>query len=156
MAKSRLENYALAVEFRQPSWMTEDHRLETLRFLREHNISYTSVDEPQGTAASVPPIAAATSDLAVVRFHGRRQDTWDKRNVGVEERFKHLYEESELGEWLPKFEALTQETRECHALMNNCYADYGVRNASMLAAMAAGVGMSTVEVQSSEWPSSGM
>ena len=155
-AQSRLKNYPLAAEFREPSWMTEDHRLETLKFLQDHNISYTCVDEPQGTAASVPPVAAATSDLAVVRFHGRRQDTWDKRNVGVEERFKYLYEESELAEWIPKLDAMTQETRECHALMNNCYADYGVRNASMLAEMAVREGINTLEPEFSERPSSNM
>jgi len=90
------------------------------------------VDEPQGTAASVPPIAAATADLAVVRFHGRREETWDKRNVGVEERFRYLYTETELEEWVPKIERLQEETREVHALMNNCYSDYGVRNAQQL------------------------
>jgi len=70
--------------------------------------------------------------LAVVRFHGRRQETWDKRNVGVEERFKYLYSDDELAEWVPKIQELASETREVHALMNNCYADYGVRNAQQL------------------------
>jgi uncharacterized protein YecE (DUF72 family) len=131
-AREHLPDYPVAVEFRQPSWMDEAHASKTLEFLREHGIAYTSVDEPQGTAASVPPVAVATSDLAVVRFHGRRQDTWDKRNVGVEERFKYLYSEGELSEWVPKIEHLSEETRQVHALMNNCYADYGVRNAQQL------------------------
>lgn len=131
-AQERLPDYRVAVEFRQPSWMTPEHQTATLDFLRQHGIAYTSVDEPQGTSASVPPVAAATSDLAVVRFHGRRQDTWDKRNVGVEERFKYLYSDAELAEWVPKIEHLRRETREVHVLMNNCYADYGVRNARQL------------------------
>jgi len=131
-ARDQLPDYPLAVEFRQPSWMKESHAEETLKFLRDQNIAYTSVDEPQGTGASVPPIAAATSDLAVVRFHGRREETWDKPGVGVEERFKYLYGEQELKEWIPKIEKLAQETRQVHALMNNCYADYGVRNAKQL------------------------
>ncbi|MGH2442694.1 MAG: DUF72 domain-containing protein [Chloroflexota bacterium] len=132
MARQRLPDYRVAVEFRQPSWMNERHAEQTLSFLRDQNIAYTSVDEPQGTAASVPPIAAATSDLAVVRFHGRRTDTWDKPNVGVEERFRYLYDDQELEEWVPKIQALQHETREVHALMNNCYADFGVRNAQQL------------------------
>lgn len=131
-ARERLPDYPIAVEFRQPSWMNEKHAEHTLNFLREHHVAYTSVDEPQGTAASVPPIAAATADLAVVRFHGRREETWDKRNVGVEERFRYLYTETELEEWVPKIERLQEETREVHALMNNCYSDYGVRNAQQL------------------------
>ncbi|HEX6509250.1 MAG TPA: DUF72 domain-containing protein [Chloroflexota bacterium] len=132
-ARERLPDYSMAIEFRQPSWMSDKHRDETLGFLREHNLAYTSVDEPQGTKASVPPIAAATSDLSVVRFHGRRAETWDKPGVGVEERFKYLYNERELEEWVPKIRELARESEQVHALMNNCYADYGVRNAGQLA-----------------------
>ena len=130
--RERLPDYPVAVEFRQPSWMSERHADRTLGFLREHGIAYTSVDEPQGTSASVPPVAAATADLAVVRFHGRRAETWDKPGVGVEERFKYLYSEDELKEWVPKIQALAGEAQQVHALMNNCYADYGVRNARQL------------------------
>jgi uncharacterized protein YecE (DUF72 family) len=131
-AREHLPDYAVAVEFRNPSWMNDAHRDETLRFLREHAIAYTSVDEPQGTAASVPPVAEATAHLSVVRFHGRRVETWDKPGVGVEERFKYLYTEDELREWVPKIEHLARESTSVHALMNNCYADYGVRNAAQL------------------------
>lgn len=131
-ARERLPDYRIAVEFRQPSWLDERNAERTLDFLHENDISYTSVDEPQGTNASVPPLAAATSDLAVVRFHGRRTETWDKRNVGVEERFRYLYDEGELGEWVPKIRQLQEETKAVHVLMNNCYADFGVRNAQQL------------------------
>jgi uncharacterized protein YecE (DUF72 family) len=55
--------------------------------------------------------------------------------VGVEERFKYLYSESELREWVPKVERLANETQQVHVLMNNCYADYGIRNAQQLGQM---------------------
>ena len=130
---ARLPDYQVAVEFRQPSWLNERNAERTLDFLRRNGIAYTSVDEPQGTRASVPPVAAATTaDLAVVRFHGRRKETWDRPGVGVGERFKYLYSEEELGGWVPKIESLQREVKEVHALMNNCYADYGVRNAKQL------------------------
>jgi uncharacterized protein YecE (DUF72 family) len=67
-----------------------------------------------------------------VRFHGRRTETWDKRGVGVEERFKYLYSDQELEQWVPKIERLAEESGQVHALMNNCYSDYGVRNAKQL------------------------
>jgi uncharacterized protein YecE (DUF72 family) len=139
-ARERLPDYPIAVEFRQPSWMSEKNAEKTLSYLRDHGIAYTSVDEPQGTRASIPPVAAATSEMAVVRFHGRRAETWDKPGVGVEERFKYLYSEQELSEWVPKIEQLARETRQVHALMNNCYSDYGVRNARQLAGLLAGDG----------------
>jgi uncharacterized protein YecE (DUF72 family) len=131
-ARLQLPDYRVAVEFRQPGWLDNRHREETLGFLRDHDIAYTSVDEPQGTPASVPPVAEATSDLSVVRFHGRRADTWDRPNVGVEERFKYLYTEDELKEWVPKINYLAERSDQVHVLMNNCYADYGVRNARQL------------------------
>ncbi|MGH2449143.1 MAG: DUF72 domain-containing protein [Chloroflexota bacterium] len=143
-AREQVPDYPVAVEFRQRSWMEPEHREETLSFLREHDLSYTSVDEPQGTVASVPPIAAATSQLGVVRFHGRRTETWDQRNVGVEERFKYCYSEAELEEWVPKIETLAGETRQVHALMNNCYSDYGVRNAQQLALLLERAGGASV------------
>lgn len=147
-ARERMPEYPMAVEFRQPSWLSEKHQAETLHFLREHNIAYTCVDEPQGTAASVPPVADATSDLSVVRFHGRRAETWDKRGVGVEERFKYLYNEGELSEWVPKITQLARETEQVHVLMNNCYADYGVRNAGQLALLLQQDGAAVVAARS--------
>jgi uncharacterized protein YecE (DUF72 family) len=112
--------------------MSERNAGDTLRFLAENDIAYTSVDEPQGTKASIPSVAAATSELAVVRFHGRRQETWDKPGVGVEERFKYLYTDAELAEWVPKIKTLSEQSTQVHVLMNNCYADFGVKNARQL------------------------
>jgi uncharacterized protein YecE (DUF72 family) len=133
--KEHLPDYSVAIEFRQPSWMDEESAPRTIDFLRSNNLIYTSVDEPQGTRASVPPIAVATSDIAVVRFHGRRIGTWDKRNVSVQERFQYLYSEDELKGWVPKIKELAAKTREVHVLMNNCYSDYAVRNAAQLAVL---------------------
>jgi uncharacterized protein YecE (DUF72 family) len=135
LAREHFPDYNVAVEFRQPTWMNERNAARTLDFLRERGIAYTSVDEPQGTRASVPPIAETTADLAIVRFHGRRVETWDKPKVGVLERFNYLYNEDELSEWVPKIEKLARSTREVHVLMNNCYTDYAVKNAGQLAAL---------------------
>lgn len=131
----RLPEYTSAIEFRHGSWMNDKNMARTLDFLKSNALSYASVDEPQGTRQSVPPVAAATSDVAVVRFHGRRKETWDKANVGVLERFRYLYTEDELKEWVPKIKELAAETREVHALMNNCYSDFAVRNAAQLGSL---------------------
>jgi len=133
----RLPEYANAVEFRHGSWLNEKNQERTIDFLRDQRLAYTSVDEPQGTRQSVPPIAAATGDIAIVRFHGRRVETWDKSNVGVLERFKYLYRENELQEWVPKIKELAAQVKEVHALMNNCYGDFAVRNAAQLSSLLA-------------------
>ena len=51
------------------------------------------------------------------------------------ERFNYLYSKQQLRPWAKKLERLADQAREVHALMNNCYQDYGVRNAAELRAM---------------------
>ena len=121
----------ICVEFRQPTWMTEDNRQETLEFLEGHDLAYVCVDMPQGFKSSVPPVVAATSDLAVVRFHGHNRDEWESGSV--QKRFAYLYSTKELKEWAPRVKELASDTRETHVLMNNCYRDYAQRNAKELA-----------------------
>ena len=135
-AAQRLRPLPVAVEFRSASWFNEKNVERTLRFLSDNAIPLVMVDEPQGLRSSVPPIAAATSpDMAVVRFHGRRADTWEARGIPTVERFRYLYDRSELGEWVPRIRHVAAEVRETHVLMNNCYANYGSTNARELAAL---------------------
>ncbi|HEX2031526.1 MAG TPA: DUF72 domain-containing protein [Actinomycetota bacterium] len=130
-ARERLPDYEIAVEFRQGTWFKDEQATrKTLDFLREEAIPFVCVDMPQGFGTSVPPIAEATSDrFAVVRFHGRREETWTKKDVPPTERFRYDYSAEELEEWVPKVKALTEQAKETHALFNNCYRDYATRNA---------------------------
>jgi uncharacterized protein YecE (DUF72 family) len=133
-ARARLPDYEIAVELRQAKWFeTEEDSRKTLDFLRAETIPFVCVDMPQGFSSSIPPIAEATSDrLAIVRFHGRRSETWGRRGVPVIERFKYDYSEEELGEWVPRIRSLAERAGETHAVFNNCYRDYGTRNAQTL------------------------
>ena len=132
-AAQRLAEYRVAVEFRQERWMDEDHRAGTLAFLEEHHLSYVCVDAPQGFRSSMPPVAAATTALAEVRFHGRNKETWEAPGIGAAERFRYDYSPDELQEWVPRVKALAEHAGRVHLLMNNCYADYGVKSARQLA-----------------------
>ena len=133
-ARELLPDDRLAVEFRNATWMSERNRAETLAFLEEHGLTYVSVDEPQGFPSSIPPIAAVTSPaLAIVRFHGRNAENWKKPGLTAAERFDYSYTKPELEEWLPKIRELAAEAREVQLLMNNCYGDKAVNNASQLA-----------------------
>lgn len=126
----RLPGLRLCVEFRSPRWL-EDDRVRTVALLREHGLVLTVVDAPP--VSGLQAVVAATSpDLAVVRFHGRADETWKKRDISPAERFRYLYDRKELDEWLPRVHQLAGEAAEVHLLMNNCYQDYGVRNAADL------------------------
>ncbi|GAC1482820.1 MAG: DUF72 domain-containing protein [Candidatus Dormibacteria bacterium] len=130
-----LPDFRIAVEFRQAGWMREARRERVLSFLRDRGFTYVAVDEPQGFPSSVPPVVAATAPLAMVRFHGRNRETWEKKGISTAEKFRYLYEQSELGAWVPRLREMAKQAQEVHAVMNNCYADYAVRNAADLAGL---------------------
>lgn len=136
-AQERLgEDVRVAVEFRSASWFNEKNIERTMRFLEDHKLPLVMVDGPQGFKSSVPPIAATTSpDLAVVRFHGRRAETWEARGIPTVERFRYLYGRDELEEWVPRIRQAAAQAKDTHVLMNNCYANYGSTNARELAAL---------------------
>jgi uncharacterized protein YecE (DUF72 family) len=127
--KRRCEPYRICVEFRNKTWLSDDNQAETLDFLTSYGLPYVCVDMPQGHASSVPPIVAATADLAVVRFHGH-SEKWTSRDIY--ERFGYHYSEKELASWAPKIANLAAQAKETHVLMNNCYSDYAQTNAQQL------------------------
>lgn len=133
--KERLPQYRLAIEFRHNSWVNEKNRGRTIDFLRENDLPFVCVDEPQGFKSSVPPLAEATSDIALVRFHGRNREMWEKKGIGPAERFNYLYSEGELQEWVPKIKDLASKTCQVHVLFNNCYQDKAVVNGRQIAFM---------------------
>jgi uncharacterized protein YecE (DUF72 family) len=127
-----LPDFRIAIEFRQVAWMKEERRDRVLQFLKDRGLTYVAVDEPQGFSSSVPPVAATTAPLGIVRFHGRNRETWEKKGISTAEKFKYLYERRELEEWVPRLRQMAEEAQEVHAIMNNCYSDYAVRNAEDL------------------------
>ena len=132
-AAERLKDFRVAIEFRNESWLNERNREETLSFLEEHDLPIVCVDMPQGFRSSIPRFAAATAkDLSMVRFHGRDPEVWAKKNVSASERFRYRYSQDELSEWVKPISELSEQTRETHVLMNNCYRDYAVNNARQL------------------------
>ncbi len=133
--KKRLPQYRIAIEFRHNSWLSDKNREWTLSLLRDNDLPFVCVDEPQGFKSSVPPIAEATSDIGLVRFHGRSRETWEKKGISVAERFNYLYTEDELGEWVPRLKELASVTRQLHVLFNNCYQNKAVLNARQVRLM---------------------
>jgi uncharacterized protein YecE (DUF72 family) len=133
--KEKLQQYRIAIEFRHNSWVNEKNVERTLNFLRENDLPYVCVDEPQGFRSSMPPLAEATSDIGLIRFHGRNRETWEKKGATVAERFNYLYSEEELREWVLRIKELASKTRQLHVLFNNCHQDKAVVNARQVAFM---------------------
>ncbi len=133
--RDRLPGYRLCVELRNRTWLEEGaDRERTLRFLADEGLPLVCVDMPQGFRSSLPPLAEVTDPgLAVVRFHGRDPEAWSHKGPTATPRFRYLYREDELREWLPRIGHLAGNAREVHVLMNNCYEDYAVQGARRLA-----------------------
>ncbi len=130
--QEKLPQHRLAIEFRHSSWLNEKNRERTLSFLKENNLPFVCVDEPQGFKSSVPPVAETTADIGLLRFHGRNTDTWEKKGITTVERFNYLYSEAELAEWAPRIKEMAARTRQMHVLFNNCYEDKAVKNAAQM------------------------
>jgi uncharacterized protein YecE (DUF72 family) len=127
----RAASRRVCVEFRNHTWMTEDNQKETLEFLGAHQLPYVCVDMPQGYPSSIPPVLAATSDLAVVRMHGH-SDKWTSKEIS--ERFGYRYRDEELDEWAARIRGLAARADVTHVLFNNCYRDWAHVNARQLIA----------------------
>ena len=129
----RLPGWPLAVEFRGGGWMDDDAVTGTLRLLEDAGLAYVGVDEPQGFPNSTPPLTAVTAPLAMVRLHGRNAETWEVKSGAASDRFKYLYGDAELEEWVPRVHELAARAGSVHVLFNNNYEDWGMQNARRMA-----------------------
>ena len=127
-----MSRYPLAIEFRTGSWLNDEHRQETLRFLREQQLSLVCVDEPQGLASSVLPLAEVTVSPGLVRFHGRNKKNWESHNLTVRDKYEYLYTEEELLEWVPKIRLMADLSSVVYVIFKNKHCDFAVRNARQM------------------------
>jgi uncharacterized protein YecE (DUF72 family) len=120
-AREQVGDDEMLVEFRHVSWLDEENRAETLRFLEELGAANVIVDSPriEGAKNLSPTVVALTSPTAYVRFHGRNASTWNKRGGGASERFDYLYSDDELREWVGPLRELAGEAEQAYAFFNN-------------------------------------
>ncbi|MHB1534429.1 MAG: DUF72 domain-containing protein [Acidimicrobiales bacterium] len=126
-----LPGYRLAVELRSPKWLAGDECEATLEFLEDHGLAFVCVDGPASGMRALPPVVAATADLAVVRFCGRRVvegEPWT---------WPYRYGPEELEEWRPRIAELASSAREVHLLADNPWRSDAVDTAAALLAQHA-------------------
>jgi uncharacterized protein YecE (DUF72 family) len=120
-AREQLGDDEMLVEFRHVSWLDDEHRDETLRFLEQLGATNVIVDAPriEGAKNLAPTVLALTSPNLYVRFHGRNAGTWNKRGGGAAERFDYLYTPEELEEWVDPLRELAGQAEQAYAFFNN-------------------------------------
>jgi uncharacterized protein YecE (DUF72 family) len=123
----------VAVEFRHVSWVEPEELPATVDLLGSVDAAYVCVDEPRLQGPTVlPPITAATADVAYVRLHGRNAATWNARVASAARRFEYLYTDEELAEWVEPVQRLSEQAGTTYVMFNNCFADYAPRNAKQM------------------------
>lgn len=111
--RNNLKGLPLVIEFRNARWL----RVEVFHWLRQQDMGFCCVDEPQ-LPNLLPPIAEATSKIGYVRFHGRNKDKWWQHEQAYE-RYDYTYKPDELREWLPKIKKLAGMTEKTYIFANN-------------------------------------
>ncbi len=130
LIREKLPKHHLAVEFRNRGWITHPEQERSLAFLKDHNISSVVVDAPWVKGWEGP--VAVTAGIAYFRLHGRNRENWFKKGIETVERYRYLYNEEELRNWAGKVIGTRNETEQTFVLFNNCYQNYGIKNAKNL------------------------
>src|SRR5919199_1479898 len=120
-AREQLGGDGMLVEFRHASWLDDEHRDDTLRFLTDLDATHVIVDAPRipGAKNVLPTVLAVTNPTLYVRFHGRNAATWNKRGGSAAERFDYLYRDDELREWVKPLRELAEHAQQAYAFFNN-------------------------------------
>jgi uncharacterized protein YecE (DUF72 family) len=138
LLRRRLGDLQVSIEFRHKSWLLPERQGRVLDLLKAQGYFYVCVDEPETRVGGVPPVALVGDPrLALVRFHGRNRQGWEKRGATVHERFDYLYAPEELTGWLDPIRRLAEVAETVHAVFNNCLRNYAVLGAKGMAALVA-------------------
>ena len=134
--KRELPGRHLAIEFRNRDWARHPDALE---FLAREGLTYVMVDLPD-LPRLMPVVEAATSDWAVVRFHGRNRAGWERAGASTDERYDYEYSVDELRPWAELANRLASPARRFFAMFNNHVRGNMARNARAFVHLLEGTG----------------
>ena len=124
--KNYFGDIPLFVEFRHDSW----DRPEVYASLKENQIGFCCVDEPQ-LERMFPPKVLATTSVGYVRFHGRNMVDWWQPRKGSD-RYNYDYKKEELADWVKKIEEIRRNTNKVYLFFNNCHHGQAVKSAKLM------------------------
>ena len=108
------ENYHLAVEFRDESWMDDS----VFEYLSRNSLTYCAVIEPL-----LPPRMDVTNpDFAYIRFHGYGKKIW----------FDYYFEEEEIKKWALSIKKVIDKADRVGIYFNNHFSGYATKNSLMM------------------------
>jgi uncharacterized protein YecE (DUF72 family) len=130
----QLNDYSLAIEFRNRNWVVGDQLRSTIHFLRKQRIIFVNVDTPAVEHFSIvpPDVNEITSpDYTYLRLHGREAKAYLTGKT-VATRFDYDYSEEEISDVAERTKQLAGKAKEVHVIFNNNNLDYAPRAAIRL------------------------
>jgi uncharacterized protein YecE (DUF72 family) len=132
----RLRPFPLAVELRDPTWVSGAARKTTLAEFRARGIAWVAVDMPKGKEF-MPAIDEATRpDLAYLRLHGRNRAGYLAGGSAAEQHH-YRYKDAELRGIAERIRALGTQAKNVRVVANNHAEDFAPRAALALREMVA-------------------
>ncbi len=107
------KDFPVAVEFREPTWLST----ASFALLREFNLAHVVVDEPV-----LPVRLESTGPFAYVRWHGHGSPVW----------YDYTYSQKELESWVPRVEELANGVPTIFGFFNNHFRGDAAVNAQSL------------------------
>jgi uncharacterized protein YecE (DUF72 family) len=129
-----LNDYDLAIEFRNRNWAVGDQLEATIDFVRKQRAIFVNVDAPASDHFTVMPSdveEVTNSKAAYLRLHGRNAKAYITGKT-VAARFDYDYSDKEIAEVAERSKKLAQKAREVHVIFNNNNLDYAPRAALRL------------------------
>jgi uncharacterized protein YecE (DUF72 family) len=143
----RFKEYPLVLEIRHASW----DRASAFRFLREIQVGFCNVDQPQ-VSYSIGPTRTVTGKVGYLRLHGRNVKEWFREDAGRDARYDYLYNEFELFEISERIRQIGKEAEEVYVITNNHYHGKAVTNALELKAKLGEKNLKVPEVLLEHYP----
>jgi uncharacterized protein YecE (DUF72 family) len=129
-----LQEYRLAIEFRNRNWVLNDQRRSTIDFLCKHRVAFVNVDAPTAEHFTImpPDLNEITNpEVTYLRLHGRNARAYLTGKT-VAARFDYDYSDSEITEVAQRSKKLARKADEVHVVFNNNNLDYAPRAATRL------------------------
>ena len=121
--------YPLVVEMRHATWNNKTF----YAMLHERGVGFCNIDQPL-IGRAMKPAERITADVAYIRLHGRRYDTWFSNDpqTPLSERYNYLYTEQELEPWAAQIQRLAESGESTFVITNNHFEGKGIVNALQL------------------------
>ena len=131
--REQLKAFPVCIEFRHQSWFNDQFKEETLAFLTEYDMIHAVCDEPQVGQGSIPLVNRITNETAFVRYHGRNEHGWTKKDMTDEAwrdvRYLYDYNKQELQDLAQKVKLLEQKAKNIYVVFNNNSGGHAAQNA---------------------------